>query len=985
LILTFKKTKKMNKKTLTIILVAIALALLIINQLKQMKKIENRYETTKNDPLNARVYTLDNGLKVYLTVYKDAPRVQTNIAIKSGSKNDPADATGLAHYLEHMLFKGTDVYGSLDYEKEKPLLDKIEALYEEYRSIAMTDTTNRERVWNQIDSISGEAAKFAIANEYDKMLGGIGAKGTNAYTSNEKTVYVNDVPSNQMEKWLKIEAERFRNPVMRLFHTELETVYEEKNRGLDSDGRKMFEALLDGLFPNHQYGQQTTIGTIAHLKNPSLVAINKFYRANYVPNNMAICLSGDFDFDETIKLIDKYWGGFERKEDPAFEVIEEAPISELKVKHVYGPEAERLYLGFRFAGASDESVLKLKLMDMILSNSTAGLIDLNLNQEQKIIGGGCFPMVMKDYSMHGFYGSPKQEQTLQEVKDLLLAEIEKVKNGDFPDWLIPAIINDFKLEQIKKYESNNGRADEFVEAFTLGISWDDFNNEISAISQITKQEIIDFANKFYKENYVVVYKHLGEDESVMKVAKPKITPVDVNRTSQSDFLANIMDEQVNEIEPVFLDFENDIQKLKVNDVSILYKENTENDIFKLYYIIEKGTDENPFLKMAVNYLKYLGTADITPNQKQEEFYKIACEMNVSCDAEKIKISLSGLNENFDKAVTLMEDVLANAVVDEEAVENLKMDMLKKRSDAKLNKQTILFSGMRTYAKYGANSSFTNVLSDEAINEITAEDLVNLIHDFTKNEHKILYYGPSSLEDLNVELTALHHNSTNLNPIAEDNSFPQLDINANKVFVVDYDMKQIEVLFLAKGNKLSHNDIPIISFHNSYFGGGMSSIVFQELRESKALAYSVYSAYTTPKDAKHSHYSFSYIGTQADKLEEAMKGMMDLFTVMPEAESNMESAKEGVIQRIRTERLTKSRVLHEYEKAQKMGLNQDIRKDVYEAIPDFTMEDLTNFHNSYIKNDNYTIMVLGSKEDLDLNVLKQYGEIIHLTLEDVFGY
>ena len=220
----------MNKKTLTIILVSILLALLIFNQIKEMKKIENRYETAKNDPLNARVYTLDNGLKVYLSVYKNAPRVQTNIAIKAGSKNDPADATGLAHYLEHMLFKGTDVYGSLDYEKEKPLLDKIEMLYEEYRAIAMTDTANRERVWNQIDSISGEAAKFAIANEYDKMLSGIGAKGTNAYTSNEKTVYINDIPSNQIEKWLKIEAERFRKPVLRLFHTELETVYEEKNR-----------------------------------------------------------------------------------------------------------------------------------------------------------------------------------------------------------------------------------------------------------------------------------------------------------------------------------------------------------------------------------------------------------------------------------------------------------------------------------------------------------------------------------------------------------------------------------------------------------------------------------------------------------------------------------------------------------------------------------------------------------------------------------
>ena len=974
----------MNKKTLTIILVSILLALLIFNQTKEMNKIENRYETVKNDPLNARLYTLDNGLKVYLTVYKDAPRIQTNIAINAGSKNDPADATGLAHYLEHMLFKGTDVYGSLDYKKEKPLLEKIETLYEEYRSIQMIDTINRERVWNQIDSISGEAAKYAIANEYDKMLSGIGAKGTNAYTSNEKTVYVNDVPSNQMEKWLKIEAERFRNPVLRLFHTELETVYEEKNRGLDSDGRKMFEALLDGLFPNHQYGQQTTIGTIPHLKNPSLVAIKKFYKANYVPNNMAICLSGDFEFDEAIKLIDKYWGRFERKDDPTFHVIEEAPITEPIETQVYGPEAERLYLGFRFAGASDESVFKLRLMDMILSNSTAGLIDLNLNQEQKLIGGGCFPMILKDYSVHGFYGSPKQGQSLEDVKDLLLAEIEKVKSGDFPDWLIPAIINDLKLERIKQYESNKGRAGDFVDAFILDVSWEWFVNGINSISQITKQDIIDFARTNYSNNYVLVNKRNGEDSSVMKVAKPKISPVDVNRKSESDFLTEIMDEKVNEIEPVFLDFETDIQKSNIGEVEILYKENTENEIFKLYYIIKKGTNDNPIFKMATNYLQYLGTADISPNQKMEEFYKIGCEMNVSCSTEEIKISLNGLNENFEKAVALMEDVLAGAVIDDDALKNLKMDMLKKRADAKLNKNTILFKAMGAYAKYGATSSFTNVLSDEEINNITAQQLIDIIHNLTKDEHRVLYYGPSSITEFTESLGRLHNNTADLTVLSENSKFEELDINSNTIYVLDYDMKQAEVLFLAKGSKFKLADVPIIYFHNSYFGGGMSSIVFQELRESKALAYSVYSTYTIPKDDTHSHYSFSYIGTQADKLEEAMNGMMDLLKQMPEAESNMESAKKGVIQKIRTERMTKSKILSEYQKAEKMGISNDIRKSIYEAVPNFTMEDLSSFHNSYIKNDNYTIMVLGNK-DLKLDVLKQYGEIKHLALEDVFGY
>ena len=209
-------------------LIIAAVIYFTINSRQQMKKIENNYEEVVGDPLKARIYTLDNGLKVYLTSYADAPRVQTNIAVRAGSKHDPSDATGLAHYLEHMLFKGTDIYGTLDYDKEAPMLKNIETLYEEYRSIDMDDVENRDRVWKKIDSISNEAAKFAIANEYDKMVSGLGAKGTNAYTSNEKTVYINDIPSNQIERWLKLEAERFRAPVFRLFHTELETVYEEK-------------------------------------------------------------------------------------------------------------------------------------------------------------------------------------------------------------------------------------------------------------------------------------------------------------------------------------------------------------------------------------------------------------------------------------------------------------------------------------------------------------------------------------------------------------------------------------------------------------------------------------------------------------------------------------------------------------------------------------------------------------------------------------
>jgi predicted Zn-dependent peptidase len=975
---------KLNK-ILTIALVAGAAIYFAINARKEMKKIENNYEVVKGDPLKARIYTLENGLRVYLTSYADAPRVQTNIAVRAGSKNDPADATGLAHYLEHMLFKGTDFFGSLDFQQEAPMLNQIEDLYEEYRSYEMSDVNNRDRIWAKIDSISGEAAKYAIANEYDKMVSGLGAKGTNAYTSFEKTVYINDIPSNQIEKWLKLEAERFRFPVFRLFHTELEAVYEEKNRSLDSDGSKLFESLFDGLFPNHQYGQQTTIGTIEHLKNPSLTKIRKYFNKYYVPNNMAMCLSGDFDYDKTIRLIDKYWGVFERKQDPNFEVIKEAPILEPVFKEVYGPESESLYIGFRFDGANTKDAMMLTMIDMVLSNSAAGLIDLNLNQAQELIGGGCFPYVLKDYSIHGFYGSPKQGQSLEDVKNLLLSQIEEVKNGNFEDWLVDAIISDLKLNQIKKSESNSKRANEFVEAFILDIPWQDYQNEMTDLEKITKQDIIDFANDRYADNYVVCYKRNGEDKSVMKVTKPTITPVSVNREDQSDFLVDLLAEETEDIEPVFLDFDKVVQISKVGDVDLIYKENIENDRFKLDYILDMGKDHNNRLPLAVDYLKFLGTAEMSPVNKEKEFYKLGCNLTVSCSSDKTQVTLSGLANNFDESVQLFETILANVVADEDALVELKATKLKERTDAKLNRQIILWRAMGNYAKYGSNSSFMNILSEKELNSVTSEELLDLIHNLTTYKHRVLYYGPENISKVSAELERLHVNKNNLKQIPIKKEFIEGAMDKPMVYVVDYDMKQAEVMMLSKGGKLNMKQYSSIKFHNEYFGGGMSSIVFQEMRESKALAYSVYSTYTIPRDTSNSHYLMSYIGTQADKLSEAIAGISELLDTMPEAESNMINAKEAIEQKIRTERLTKSSVLSEYEKVKKLGIDYDIRENLYKEVQNFDMNSLKDFHNSHISSGNRVVMVLGSKEDLDLEVLKKYGEIKHLTLEDVFGY
>ncbi len=974
---------KQFKHSICIVLLMIALAP-VTNVSGQTKKKDYTFVTLQNDPLKARIYTLANGLTVYMTVYKDAPRIQTYIAVKAGSKTDPADATGLAHYLEHMLFKGTDKFGSKDYTKEKPELDKIVDLYEVYRSI--TDVEQRKIIYHQIDSVSGVAAKFAIANEYDKMMATIGAKGTNAYTWVEQTVYVNDIPSNQMEKWLTIESERFRNPVMRIFHTELEAVYEEKNRGLDNDGEKEFEALMAGLWQKHSYGTQTTIGTIDHLKNPSIKKIKEYLAKYYVPNNMAICLSGDFDPDETIKMIDAKFGAMPYKEVPVFNPPVETPITQPIVKEVNGPEAATMMLGYRFGGAATRDADMITVIDRLLGNGTAGLIDLDLNQKQKVLNSSSSTLIFKDYSAHILSADPKEGQTLEQLRDLLLAEMDKIKKGEFPDDLMTAIITDMRLQETKTYEGNRGRADAFVEAAILGLDWKDKVGKIDRLAKITKQDVIEFANKNYRENYVIVYKRTGEDKTVKKVDKPAITPVEVNRESKSPFVQAIIDGKTPDIQPVFIDYNKDIKHLKLkNGVTINYKSNTENNLFDLYYLVNMGTDNDKKLGIALSYLSYLGTSKYTPAAIQQEFYKLGCSFSVEANDDQVWVSLSGLTDNFSAAVQLFESLLADAMPNKDAYSSLVKDIIKKRGDAKLDKNTILWSAMYNYGVYGKKSSFTDILSEVQLNEIKPEELVTIIKNVTSYPHHILYYGPADTTALTTTLNKFHKVPATYKTIPPATKYVQLPTDSNRVFVINYDMKQAEIIMLSKGELYNKTNVPTLTAYNEYFGGNMSSIVFQDMRESKALAYSVFSNFQSPQRKEKAHYNMAYIGTQADKFPEAMVGMTALLTNMPESPTNFSTSKDAILKKIQTERITKARVLFNYENAQKLGLDYDIRKDTYQKVPTMTLNDIKTFQNKYVKADKYTIMVLGDKAKLDIKVLEKYGKVSFLNLSDVFGY
>lgn len=942
------------------------------------------YETVDNDPLKARIYTLENGLKVYLTVNKNTPRIQTYIAVATGSKNDPHDAQGLSHYLEHMLFKGTDKFGTSDYAKEKPLIDTIISLYEQRRNTA--DPEERKAIYHKIDSVSFLASDYAIANEYDKMISFIGAQGTNAYTSVEQTVYVNDIPSNQIRSWLELESERFRNPVMRLFHTELEAVYEEKNMDIDNDNSRVWEVFYANLFKNHTYGTQTTIGTVEQLQNPSIKKIIDYYNERYVPENMAICMSGDLDPEKTIALIDEYFGRFQKKSVTEFIPPAEEPILSPVVKEVLGPSQEFVRFGYRLPGAGSREADMLVILDQILSNGTAGLIDLNLNQDQKVIEAYSSTDINKDYSVFYLGGKPREGQTLEDVRDLLLQQIELVKSGSFPDWLIPSIISNMKLNQIRAYENNNQRADAFVSSFTLGIPWEKYIFNVDRLSGITKDDIMKFAKENLNNNYVIVYKKTGEDLTKVKVEKPDISPVKVNRENQSEFVRTLLNESTEDIKPVFLDFKNEIRELKLkNNVPVFYLRNDENDIYNLFYIIDLGTNQNRKLSLAIDYLDYLGTSEYSPTQFKEEFYKLASSYSVSASEDQVTVSLSGLSENFDKSAGLLEKLFSDPKENREALDNLISDILTRRENAKLSKNIILRSGMVNYGKYGKDNPFTYRLSESELKKIKPSELISIIKDIMSYSQRVLYYGPKPQDILVQTLNNEHRTPEVFKKASVKNEFKERDIKENEVYVVNYDMQQAEIIMMSKSNLFDKNKVPVIDLYNQYFDGGMQSIVFQEMRESKALAYSAFSSYQTPVKKDKPNYIISYIGTQADKLPEAMAGMTEILNKMPESENIFNNAKNSLLRQIESDRITKSNILYAYEAAKKLGLDYDLRKNVYEEIPRLTFNDVKDFQKNYVSNKKYIILVLGDVKKLDMKTLEKYGKVKVLSLKDVFGY
>ena len=944
-----------------------------------------KYETVKGDQMQTRIYTLDNGLKVYLSVNTEKPRIQTFIAVRTGSKNDSAETTGLAHYLEHLMFKGTKQFGTTDPDAEAVLLNDIERRYEEYRLI--TDPELRRQKYHEIDSVSQLAARYFIPNEYDKLMAAIGAEGTNAYTSNDVTCYTEDIPSNEVENWARIQGDRFQNMVIRGFHTELEAVYEEYNIGIAQDSRKLWEAMSKMLFPTHPYGTQTTIGTQEHLKNPSIVNIKNYFNKWYRPNNVAICMAGDFNPDEVIAIIDRYFGSWKPGQDvrqPVFPALK--PITAPRDTTIYGLEAETLWMGWRFDRGNSLQIDTLNIIGSMLNNGTAGLIDLDINNQMKMLGAWAGSESLRDHSSFIMAGTPKEGQTLDEVRTLLLAEVEELKNGDFSDDLLPSIINNAKLEYFTSLESNRNRASLFVETYINEIPWEQQVGYLDRISGITKEQVVDFARRHFGQNYVTVLKRQGEDKTLKKIDKPQITPIPTNRDLMSQFVKDIQNSNVKPIQPRFVDFQRDLTFGKTKkQLPYIYVKNTENGRFTLSFYYDFGNESDLRYSYAKEYLDYLGTNKYTNEQLKQQFYKLACDYSISVGARQLSVSLNGLAENMPQALTLLEHLLQNAKVDNDAWQQLVALEEKSRNDAKLNQQQN-FSRLVQYGIYGPYNPSRHDLSIAQLRQQDPQELLTLLKNLSKYDHTLLYYGPLSEQELAKVVTKAHKTGKKLMAVPEGKHYTMQATPQNEILLAPYDAKNIYMRMIHNEQRpWQPQEAAVKALFNEYYGGGMNTIVFQELREARGLAYNAFAAYMEPSYKDQKEYFFTHIITQNDKMMDCVRQFHQILDTIPESETAFRIAKDALTKRLQSQRTTKFSLINAWLSAKRMGIDYDINKNIYAALPALQLSDIVRFEQQQMASKPYRYVILGDEKELDMKSLEQIAPIRRLSTEEIFGY
>lgn len=929
-------------------------------------------------------FTLKNGLNVYLSRNPLKPRFYAQVVVNTGGKYDPQDATGIAHYLEHMLFKGTDELATTDFAKEKPIEDEIVAKYETLFNTK--DAKEREKLTQEINKLSIETSKYAIPGELDSLYTKLGAKGLNAYTSNEETVYLVSLPKNRIEQWAKVESERFKDPVFRLFQSELEAVFEEKNRSMDNKESVLWNAVSKQLYKKHPYGVPV-LGWVDHIKNPSLKKMYDFYHTYYVPNNMALVISGDIDVAKTRQIIEKYFNSWEAKPVPPFKVPQEPPIQGVERVTAHYKGEEKVLLAFRTAPYHDKDKLALTMIDMLLDSGSAGLIKLDLVQPQKVRTAGSYPEINNDYGAEYLYAVPKEGQSLEEAEKLLLQEVEKIKKGQFDESIMKAIALDAEISQKRALEDNQGRVSLMQEAFLKHEKIEDLLDRSHKMRELSKADIVRVANKYFQSNYVAGYRKDGE-YSFPKIQKPELEKVQLNPNQTSAFAASVEALNPPPVQPEWVDIRKELQaKSYAPGVLYYYSRNPVDDLFSFSIDYDYGEKHKPEFCTVMSELNEAGTGDMSASDVANELFKLGVKAHFSCGQYGFSMQLSGSDEKFEPALALGEKLLWNAKLDPDRFKARIQNVLTGRQDQKNDLQT-LRRALRNWVRYGQDSEFIDRPSAAELKQASVDQYPAMRDALKQQNFKIHYIGQLPMDKVEKLVHKYHQPAEIPVPLLNPRQQPPIDVlqrheDPVHIYFLNHPSAQSNIDLIIPESETDPSENVLSSFYNQYMDGGMGAVMFQEVRESRSLAYSTWSYFFQGGRLGDQDQMLAYIGTQADKTLDSVKLLIDLMRKPPRSESHFNRAHQALDNQYRTSRVDFRELFSTVDSWAELGFDHDPRPVDFKKVDQVTLDQLFDFIQQKIASKPLTLTIVGDRDKINLEALRKIATVTEVSKDQLF--
>ena len=935
--------------------------------------------------LKVKEYRLENGLTVWLNEDHSQPKVFGAVVVKAGAKDCPD--TGIAHYFEHMMFKGTDRIGTLDYESEKVLLDSIAMKYDE---LAMTeDTAARARLQKEINELSIRSSEYVIPNEFNRLINRFGGSGLNAATSYDATIYFNTFSPQYMVQWAEINSERLINPVFRLFQSELETVYEEKNMYGDFIGGQVMDTLMARYFGPHPYAYPI-IGSTKNLKNPRLTEMHKFFEDYYVASNMALILSGDFDAQQVMPILEKAFSRIRSGNAPKQEKVMLPPFNgreTMKVKFPI-PFIKAMGLGFRGVSANHEDQVALNIAVNLLNNANGtGYLD-KLMVEHKLMGALAINESMNEAGILAVAIMPKLLiQSYSSAEKMVWDEINRVKNGDFSD----EMFNSLKLEQKRQYASSleniDSRATIMMNLFSQGKSWNDYLNEVARIESITKEDVVRVAQKYFSNNYLCVTKSTGKYPKD-NLPKPAFSPVvPRNADASSSYAKQLEKIPEQQVAPRIIDFEKDVKTSKLTPLVTLYTTpNPLNDIFTLNISYGIGALEQPELMQLTNYLQLLGTESLSFEQFRSRLQSIGSTLAFDVTPDAFVMKVTGFDNHIDETMELVGDFIRHAKADDKKLRQIV-------DDAKVSEKAFFKSGdnvasaLLEQVKYGDQSRYLRKLSLSQIKKLKGKDMLAIYDKVRSVQCDLHYCGTLPVEK--VIGTIRQHLPLERTTVASNSPYYRelKQYDRPTVFFIDMpDMAQSIVYGYVKGDpvddKASRHASQLFSV---YFGGDMSSLMFQEIREFRSFADRTSGRYQVPNHAhKGTAGSFTaMLSTQSDKTLDALGVLDSLIREMPLKPERMEAVKQTLVNRINNDYPPFRNLSEKVASARMEGFDRDPAEEFLRDIATMDMQDISRFYQEQISGRPVVYVITGNRKHIDMKKLAEYGTIIKVKKNGIY--